>query len=156
MLCIVGERMTAALLALALLLAGASLPAADVALFVDDVVAVVEVDAPLVEGDRTATGRLLVVWAWKEAAYRANAIGDGGKACGVLQLHAIARAGHTCAELTADRRLALRVGLAWMRQMRDTCGSVRRGLLAYASGSCFGSLRARALVDHRLKLAGGL
>jgi hypothetical protein len=146
--------MIAALLVLAQTLAGASLPSAAIASAVEDVAAVAEAEAPLVEGDRLATASVLLVWSWKESAWRANAIGDGGKACGATQLHAIARDGHTCAELTADRRLALRVGLAWMRRMRDVCGSVRGGLNAYASGSCQGTIRSRRIVDHRLKLAG--
>jgi hypothetical protein len=147
--------MIAALLTLAIKLAGASLPAAAIESAASDVAAVAEGEAPLVAGDREATARVLLVWAWRESAWRTNALGDAGNACGVLQLHAIARDGHTCTELRSDRRLALRVGLAWMRRMRDVCGgSVRAGLRAFASGSCVGTPRARALVDHRLKLAG--
>lgn len=146
--------MLAALLALATTLAGATVPAETLRAAVDDVQAVAESEEPLLS-TREQTARLLVVWSWKESAWRTNAIGDGGAACGALQLHAIARNGHSCAALRADRRLALRVGLAWMRRMRDVCGSVTGGLRAFASGTCHGSVRARELVRWRCKLAGG-
>lgn len=104
------------------------------------------------DGARLLTARILTVFAWEESRFRASALGDSGRACGVLQLHEQARAGHSCAAVRADRRLGLRLGLAWMRRMAVQCGSLEAGLRAYASGSCTG---ARALVARRCALAGG-
>jgi hypothetical protein len=141
---------------LAASLSGSALPAQELADLAADVRAVALEEQPLFAGadDRARTARLLIVWTWKEAAFRTDALGDKGAACGLLQLHELARDGHSCDELRGNRRLALRVGLAWMRSMRDVCGSVRGGLRAFASGSCAGSLRARDLVAHRCRLAG--
>lgn len=102
------------------------------------------------DDDRAMTARVLAVWAYRESAGR-SVMGDHGAACGVLQLHEQARQGHACAEILADRRLGLRLGLAWMRRMAEQCGSVRRGLGAYATGSCIGG---RDLVRARCAVAG--
>jgi hypothetical protein len=114
-----------------------------------DVRAVAMSEAPLDE-DRAMTARILAVWAYRESAGR-SIMGDHGAACGVLQLHEVARQGTPCAEILADRRLGLRLGLAWMRRMAEQCGSVRRGLGAYATGSCIGG---RELVRARCAVAG--
>lgn len=100
--------------------------------------------------DRQLTARVLAVWAYRESAGR-SIMGDHGAACGVLQLHEQARQGHACSEILADRRLGLRLGLAWMRRMAEQCGSVRKGLGAYATGSCIGG---RELVRARCAVAG--
>jgi hypothetical protein len=102
------------------------------------------------DADRQLTARVLAVWAYRESAGR-SIMGDHGAACGVLQLHEQARQGHACAEILADRRLGLRLGLAWMRRMAEQCGSVRKGLGAYATGSCIGG---RDLVRARCAVAG--
>jgi len=115
----------------------------------------VSLEGPELLDDREATARLLVVFAWRESAFAADALGDHGRACGLLQLHDVARQGHSCDEVRADRRLALRLGLAWMRRMRDVCGSVKGGLAAFASGRCSGLPRVDALVASRCALAGG-
>ena len=106
-------------------------------------------EAPL-DDDRLMTARVLAVWAYRESAGR-SIMGDHGAACGVLQLHEQARQGHACSEILADRRLGLRLGLAWMRRMAEQCGSVRKGLGAYATGSCIGG---RDLVRARCAVAG--
>ena len=118
-----------------------------------DVRSVALTEPPLFSGDdaRERTARLLAVWTMRESAVR-PLLGDAGRACGALQLHEMARQGVTCEAMLADRRLALATGLAWMRSMRDACGSVEGGLRAYASGSCAGSAR---LVRQRCALAGG-
>jgi hypothetical protein len=142
---------------LGLALCGSALPPTEVLAAADDVRAVALEEPPLFAGSdgRERTARLLMVFAWKESAWRADVTGDHGAACGVLQLHNVARAGVSCAAIRADRRLGLRVGLAFMRDLRDRCGSVRAGLRAFASGTCAGSIRARELVAHRCSLAGG-
>ena len=114
-----------------------------------DVRSVAMTEQPL-DDDRALTARVLAVWAYRESAGR-SVMGDHGAACGVLQLHEQARQGHACAEILADRRLGLRLGLAWMRRMAEQCGSVRKGLGAYATGSCIGG---RDLVRARCAVAG--
>lgn len=130
------------------------IPAAERFALVLDVLDVAA-DEPPLWGDRARTARLLVVWAARESAGRADAVGDQGRACGVLQLHEVARGGRTCADLRASRRVGLRAGLAWMRYTAERCGSVVAGLRAYASGSCAGTHRARELVQARCALIGG-
>lgn len=122
-----------------------------------DVRAVALAEEPLFDGDdgRQRTAMLLAVWTMRESAGKADAIGDKGAACSCLQMHEVARQGVTCAALMADRRLALATGLAWMRKMRDACGSVPAGLRAYSAGICSGSPRARDLVRARCALIGG-
>ena len=114
-----------------------------------DVRSVAMTEEPL-DDDRALTARVLAVWAYRESAGR-SVMGDHGAACGVLQLHEVARQGTPCSEILADRRLGLRLGLAWMRRMSEQCGSLRRGLGAYATGSCIGG---RDLVRARCALAG--
>lgn len=80
-----------------------------------DVRAVVASEPPLLE-DRATTARLLAVWAYHESAGR-NVLGDHGAACGVLQLHEVARhlvqlqdaaRGPVVAQHVAARRLMVR------------------------------------------------
>lgn len=111
-------------------------------------------EEPLVDDDREATARVLLVWTIRESAGQ-SVMGDHGAACGALQLHELARQGVPCASMLADRRVALRAGLSWMRAMRDRCGSVAAGLRAFASGTCAGTPRARDLVRVRCNAAGG-
>lgn len=108
-------------------------------------------DAPMFGGadGRLATARLLAVWTIRESGGR-SIMGDHGAACGAMQLHEVARQGVPCEAMLANRRVALSSGLAWMRAMRDRCGSVRAGLRAYASGSCSGAV---TLVRVRCALA---
>ena len=106
-------------------------------------------EAPLAD-DRELTARILAVWAYRESAGR-SVIGDHGAACGVVQLHEMARQGVPCSEILADRRVGLRLGLAWMRRMTEQCGSLRGGLRAYSSGSCAGAV---SLVRSRCAVAG--
>jgi membrane-bound lytic murein transglycosylase MltF len=121
-----------------------------------DVAAVVATERPLFAGAdaRRRTARLLAVWAWHESSGRADAIGDGGRACGVMQLHEHARNGTPCEMILRDRRLGLRLGLRYMRQAVAYCGgSITAGLSAYASGICRGAERVDKLVHARMRRA---
>ena len=121
-----------------------------------DVAAVVATERPIFGRDRSRerTARLLAVWAWHESSGRADAIGDGGRACGVMQLHDVARQGTPCAEILRDRRLGLRLGLRWIARSVEVCrGNVTRGLAAYASGSCYDSGPVERLVRNRMQRA---
>jgi hypothetical protein len=122
----------------------------------EDVAAVVASERPLFVGAdaKRRTARLLAVWAWHESSGRADAVGDGGRACGVMQLHGQARGGVPCERILRDRRLGLRLGLRYMRQAVTYCGgSVTAGLSAYASGICRGAERVDKLVHARLRRA---
>lgn len=121
-----------------------------------DVTFVVLTDGPLPLSDdadeaREATGRLLLEWAARESALRADAVGDGGRSFGVLQVSRQWLDGHAPAEVLASRRLGLSLGLAVMRVAIAKCGSVRGGLGLYASGKCSG---APSLVARRCVAAG--
>ena len=160
--------MLAPLLALATALASrGALLAATAPELAADVTDVVAIEAPLFDGPdgRDKTARLLLVWSARESAGQVNAIGDcaPGKrtvaTCrsfgrmqvnrlwlGVLDLEP--------ADVLGDGRLALRAGLDVWRRLRDKCGTVRGALRAYASGSCAGSPRARAIVEARCAESG--
>jgi hypothetical protein len=141
---------------LALALAGASVPSTELASIALDVRDVALDGAPLFAGDdgRARTARLLLVWSWKESAWRTSAEGDKGASLGVMQMNR-AWLGADAARVLVDRRYALERGLALMHHLAVVCGSVRGGLHAYASGTCAGSIRARELVQHRCAAAGG-
>jgi hypothetical protein len=92
---------------------------------------------------------LLAVWAYAESSYMPEATGALG-AVGLLQVHGPALEG--CADLETPAG-QMDCGARWMRGRVDHCGGdLRRGLLAYASGSCGGTARARRQVDYRLYL----
>lgn len=144
----------------------AGLPAGEVAAIAEDVRAVVLDEPPLFAGAdaRLRTGQLAIVWMLRESAGRADALGDCDdpehrtvdtcRSFGAMQMNRM-WLGARVAEVLGDRRLALRLALELMRELAVTCGSVRAGLQAYASGICSGSPRARALVAHRCAIAGG-
>lgn len=122
-----------------------------------DVAHVATYEAPLFSGKhaRMRTARVLATWAWYESSGLAHVMGDGGQACGVLQLHPMARYGRPCDLILGDRRLGLALGLRFMRDASARCGgSVRAGLVAFASGKCSGVPIAERLVDRRLHRAG--
>jgi hypothetical protein len=126
-------------------------------------------EQPLFPGSdgREKTARLLIVWAAHESAGHVNILGDctnpskkSVETCNSIGRMQTSKAwiheiGFTSSEVLASGRLSLRIGLEVMRRLRDQCGSVRSGLRAYASGSCAGTIRARALVEARCKEIGG-
>ena len=145
-----------AILALAVSLSTPYIPKEKQRLITEDVIHVVSVSEPLFQDTdskvaREKTAKLLLVWAWLESAWNARAVGDGGQSIGVLQITRQWLGSSTVAEVLADRRLGLRIGLGIMRQARDKCGSVKSGLGMYASGKCGHALPIAA---HRCKLAG--
>lgn len=106
---------------------------------------------PKLETDvaRERMARLLVVWSFYESSFVPEAIGDGGKACGLLQVHANAK---RCRELTRSAYEGMDAGATMLDGLIATCGSLRSALGAYATGQCGG---APALVERRCKEAGG-
>lgn len=147
-----------------------SIHQSDVAGLVSDVQEVAIIEEPLFDGDdytaRLRTAKLLVVWSIRESAGKANALGDCDdsahrttatcRSVGAMQINKLwLPAFAVSAEsLLADRKLSLRIGLSLMRQLRDKCGSVSRGLNAYASGKCSGNASSKSKVAYRCAVAG--
>lgn len=148
--------MIATLVFLGAALAGSSVPGAAVVEAASDVRDVALDELPLFDGPdgRARTASLLLVWSWRESAWRADAVGDAGRSLGAMQTGAMWLRGHAPAEVLSDRKLGLRLGLEAMRELAAMCGSVKRGLYAYASGTCNGTARARALVANRCAVSG--
>ncbi len=106
---------------------------------------------------RTQTALLLVAWVFKESSGIANVTGDNGWSIGAMQFRRtwltvapLAAFSVSVKDVLADRKLAMRMGLTLLRTLRDDCGSVLRGLYAYASGSCGGTPAARRKAHSRL------
>jgi hypothetical protein len=126
-------------------------PAHAMALYADAIEVVAESD-PLYDGPfgRLRTLLIVIEWAARESGGDKAATGKDGD-CGRLQLlYPPARKGYDCKTIRAAKDLDLRLGLAWMRDMRDACGgSVRKGLAAYARGACT-SPEGLTIADARL------
>ena len=108
-------------------------------------------EPPLFAGEygRLKTLLLLIELAGRESGGKKSAIGAAGD-CGRLQLlYPPARKSHSCTEIQNSKDLDLRLGLSWMIEMRDFCGSVRKGLAAYARGKC-GSEEGLKIADFRM------
>ncbi len=121
---------------------------------------VVVVDADQ-SGDGTLTGsmdkdiRLLINWQGHESAGRPYVDGDGGRSLGPMQINKqwAVVLGVPEADLR-DPYKGLKIGYEIMKFLKKQCGSLRAGLRAYASGTCAGTIRARALVESRCKESG--
>jgi hypothetical protein len=145
----------ATLFFLASLLARGEVADAELFAAVDDVTDVATTEAPLFDDDDVSraelrTAMLLLAWGWHESRWQAGA--RDGYSVGVVQVNGPWLQGYAPARVLRDRRLGWRLGLAHMRAMRDACGTVTRGLRAYASGRCDG---AKGLVARRCAWIGG-
>ena len=141
------------LLALALSLPGVKhLPTARVHAAVRDAAAVAAVSPPLPCG-RVCTARLLLTWSFFESGWHANAIGDAGHSIGTLQIgrHELPWLRVDAAHVLSSRRRGLAAGLAVMRRQVRECGSLARGLGAFAGRQCGD---AQVLVSRRCRRAG--
>lgn len=84
----------------------------------------------------------LRLWGWSywESSWYPSPPGDndGGRACGVLQVHepGALLPGATCAAVRKDLVLGYRVGYRALRKFVTLCGSIDAGLGAYATGMC--------------------
>lgn len=92
------------------------------------------------------TAALLLAWSWFESRWDPCAIGDQGRAVGIMQVH-----GATAAHCDAAAGYA--AALQMLADLRTGCGSARGALSAYASGRCDG---AKGLVNARCRAAGGI
>lgn len=149
---------------LAASLAGKTVPPASMVSAAEDVRSVVLESPSLFAGDdgKTRTALLLIVWMWKESAWRTDALGDCDdpahrtvatcRSFGAMQMqrHFLKDQVHA---VLGDRQLALRLALNVMIELRDKCGSVRSGLDAYASGKCKGNAHSHAIVAWRCHLS---
>ena len=112
---------------------------------------------------RAKTALLLTIWTFRESSGKADVWGDNHTSVGAMQFkaaylqhEALSGYGMTVDDVLGSRRVALRLGLAWMRYLRGVCGgSVKRALYAYAAGSCAGSMPVREKVAARCAYAGG-
>lgn len=111
---------------------------------------------------RKKTAMILVVWSVRESAGLSNVWGDNHTSIGTMQFKSwylqhpvMAPYKASESDVLKDRKVGMRLGLAWMRYLRSTCGSPKKALIAYASGSCIGTMLARDKVESRCKQAGG-
>lgn len=119
-------------------------------------------EAPLwsTKGGRLKTAKLLVVMAGRESGGNETVYGDGGAAHGALQIHPrvwdefLSERGFDYTTYY-DRRESMRAMLEIVKFLTGRCGSVKRALYAYASGSCFGNVVARPKMDARCAVVGG-
>jgi len=123
----------------------------------DDLVRALDAEGVPEGPERLTWARRAFVWAYFESAYQTDALGDGGKSCGVMQVTKTGLdllKGATCESVRKDRVQGFRVGLRTMKVLIDKCGSVEAGLGAYATnGECKKGVTI-GLVMRRMKLAG--
>lgn len=100
---------------------------------------------------RAKMARLWVTWAFYESSFRSDVSGDHGASCGVLQVVPTAST-PTCTAMRRSAYVGMEAGAAVLEGLIAQCGSLERGLSAYASGTCNG---APALVAQRCAIAGG-
>jgi len=94
---------------------------------------------------------LITAMAYCESTFRPHAIGDSRGERGIMQLHG--RPTRGCEFDTA--RGGLECGARYLRLLTDRCGSVERGVAAYATGRCKLSEEEKAMwtVRRRLRMA---
>lgn len=129
-----------------------------------DVVEVASSEEPLFDGEnaREKTAKLLYVWAVKESAGIVNIKGDSGWSIGRMQFRKTWLNSPTLIyfnakeeDVLSDGKLALKMGLAIMRDLKASCKGVKGALKAYASGSCIGNMKSKTIVEERCKMIGG-
>lgn len=95
---------------------------------------------------------LMAVWFFGESSLRKNSVGKLGE-IGISQIHPVNW--HRCRKNGSslnNMRGQIRCGAMIMSESIKRCGSLKRGLYEYASGSCAGNPAARRLTHRRLKL----
>jgi hypothetical protein len=105
-------------------------------------------------------GKRMFVWSYYESSWYADPKGynDKGKACGVGQIHVESvkdwlPADWTCEKLRKDMVVSYRAMDIVMERLIKKCGSVRAGLVAYATdGACHDWYLP--VVKQRCKLSG--
>jgi hypothetical protein len=103
------------------------------------------------KGARQKLGRLLIAWSYWESSWQHDALGDGGRSCGIMQVMP-RTGGKSCEQIRSSAVAGYRAGLGVIRSLNKTCGGLRPALGAYASGRC-GSMQT--LVAKRCKSSDG-
>ena len=98
---------------------------------------------------------LLVAVYYRESSFRHWVIGKAREEVGIVQIHG--KPLRKCIEDGLDMARAsdqVLCGARYLKQLSDHCGSITRGLSAYASGSCIPrTKRTQQIVVNRLRLA---
>jgi hypothetical protein len=95
--------------------------------------------------------RLLVGWSYWESAWDHQALGDGGRSCGIMQVNPRS-IGMTCDEIRKSPRAGMMAGFKVMRYLNKKCGGLKPALGAYGSGKCGG---IKTIVEKRCSISGG-
>lgn len=95
--------------------------------------------------------RLLIAWSYWESAWDHNALGDGGRSCGVMQVNP-RTIGISCEELRRSTRSGMVAGFRVIRRLNKLCGGLKPALGAYGSGQCGG---IKTTVEKRCTISGG-
>lgn len=103
------------------------------------------------EAARQKLGRLLVAWSYWESSWKHDALGDGGRSCGIMQVMP-RTGGKSCEQIRTSAVSGFRAGLGVIRSLNKLCGGLRPALGAYASGKC-GSMQS--LVAKRCTVSKG-
>jgi hypothetical protein len=96
-------------------------------------------------------GKLLIAWSYWESSWKHDALGDGGRSCGIMQVMP-RTGGVSCDKLRSSAVAGFKAGLGVIRSLNKTCGGLRPALGAYASGKCGGM---KTLVEKRCTKSGG-
>jgi hypothetical protein len=94
---------------------------------------------------------LLVYYYYREASLRIDLLGKLGEV-GLPQVHGVTR--RRCEDAGYDPttwRGGIYCGALLIDDSRRFCGSLERGLVRYASGSCVGTDRTRKKIKQRLR-----
>jgi hypothetical protein len=83
------------------------------------------------------TEKLLLDWALFESGWDHTALGDHGRACGVLQVH-WKYVPESCTVMRSSPEAGYRVGYRVLKKWITVCGGIESGLGAYSTGHCGG------------------
>lgn len=133
------------MIALVLAMMLALVPGRDHARLGGAIAEVVEAEPPLFQddADRRKTAALLVAVAFRESSFRADAIGDNGRARCAFQLWGAP------AEVMTDPQLCTRIAMARLRESMRACGAANPlGVYAAGPAGCTSEKAARISRDR--------
>jgi len=94
--------------------------------------------------------KLLIAWSYWESSWYHDALGDGGRSCGIMQVMP-RTGGVSCSQMRSSPEAGYRAGLGVIRSLNKLCGGLRPALGAYGSGRCGGIPK---IVGERCKKSG--
>ena len=94
--------------------------------------------------------KLLIAWSYWESSWHYQALGDGGRSCGIMQVMP-RTGGMTCDKMRSSPEAGFRAGLGVIRSLNKLCGGLKPALGAYGSGRCGGIQKT---VEKRCKASG--